>query len=191
MTSTNDYMFNNLGRIGADTVDNTQRNLANTRYANYMLDNQFSAVNSAAHVNFATQQPSVNFRGTGGGVGVPGNAIDYDSTLLIKTDQERAFERLQLNQRPFATVPYLGRGSVNPTLESQLLVGEYMSDKKSDKTIMDKAFINYTDYPLMDDVKARVTNPAYSVEEAALNGWTRGGASSRDMANDRVVSTNR
>ena len=56
---------------------------------------------------------------------------------------------------------------------------------------MDKGFINYNDYPLMDDVKERITNPAYSVEEAALNGWTRGGASSRDMANDRSISTNR
>lgn len=191
MTTMNDFMFNNLGRIGADTVDNTQRNLANTRYSNYMLENQFSAMNSAAHVDFATQQPSVNFRGTAGGAGVPGSAIDYDSMLLIKSDQERAFERLQLNQRPFLTVPYLGRGSVNPVLESQLMIGEYIGEKKSDKTIMDKAFINYSDYPLMDDVKSRVTNPAFSVEEAALNGWTRGGASSRDMANDRVVSTNR
>jgi hypothetical protein len=191
MTTTNDYMFNNLGRIGADTVDNTQRNLANTRYANYMLNDQFSTLNSTTHINFATQQPSINFRGTGGGAGVPGIAIDYDSLLTIKTDQERAFERLQLNQRPFMTIPYLGRGSVNPVLESQMLIGEYIGEKKSDKTIMDKGFINYNDYPLMDDVKERITNPAYSVEEAALNGWTRGGASSRDMANDRSISTNR
>jgi hypothetical protein len=191
MTTTNDYIFNNLGRIGADTVDNTQRNLANSRYANYMLNDQFSALNSTTHINFATQQPSINFRGTGGGAGVPGIAIDYDSMLTIKTDQERSFERLQLNQRPFMTIPYLGRGSVNPVLESQMLIGEYIGEKKSDKTIMDKSFINYSDYPLMDDVKERITNPAYSVEEAALNGWTRGGASSRDMANDRAISTNR
>jgi len=191
MTTTVDFMFNNLGRIGADPVDNSQRNLANTRYTNYMLDNQFSAMNSSAHVNFATQQPSVNFRGTAGGVGVPGSVIDNDSKLLIKSDQERAFERLQLNESPFLTVPYLGRGSVNPTLESQLMIGEFMGDKKSANTIMDKAYINYSDYPLMDDVKDRVTNPKFSVEEAALNGWTRGGASSRDMANDRTVMTNR
>jgi hypothetical protein len=180
MTTTSDFFFNNLGRIGADNTDNTQRNLANARYANYMLDTLNIGKMANSHVDFATQQPAVNFRGQGGGVGIPGSAIDYDSMLLIKNDQERAFEPVQLIQRPFATVPYLGRGSANPVLESQLQQGEAVSDKKSLATVMDKPFIDYKTYPLMDDMKERVTNPAYSVEEAALNGWTRGGASTRE-----------
>ena len=180
MATMSDFLFNNLGRIGADNTDNTQRNLANTRYANYMLDNLNTGIPSQNHVDFATQQPNINFSGTGGGVGIPGMSIDYESSLVIKNDQERSFEPIQLIQRPFATVPYLGRGSADPVLEAQLMQGEAVSDKKSMTTVMDKPFIDYNTYPLMDEVKSRVTNPAFSVEEAALNGWTRGGVSSRD-----------
>ena len=181
MTTISDFFFNNLGRIGSDNVDNTQRNLANSRYANYMLEPPSSEVLSDTHIAFATQQPTINFRGSGGGVGIPGGVIDYDSMLLIKSDQQRAFEPLQLIQRPFATVPYLGKGSVDPVLEAQLMQGQAVSDRKSLGTVMDKPYIDYNSYPLMSDVKERVTNPVYSVEESALNGWTRGGASTRDM----------
>jgi hypothetical protein len=181
MTSISDFLFNNLGRIGADNVDNTQRNLANTRYANYILEPPSNATLSDSHLMFATQQPKINFRGGGGGVGIPGGVIDNDSLLLIKSEQQRAFEPLQLIQRPFATVPYLGKGSVDPVLESQLLQGQAVSDRKSLATVMDKPYIDYDSYPLMSDVKDRVTNPAYSVEESALSGWTRGGAPTREM----------
>ena len=188
MISISDYSFYNKDRIGADDVDETQRNLANTRYSSYMLDNYLSPVTAGNHVDFATRMQNVNFRGNAGGAGIPGNIIDYDSMLLIKNDQERAFEKLQLNQRLFLTVPYLGRGSANPDVESKLQQGESVSDKKSLATVMDKAYIDYNSYPLEDRVKSRVTNPAFSVEEVALDGWVRGGIPSRDMANDSGYS---
>ena len=181
MTTISDFLFNNLGRIGSENVDNTQRNLANSRYANYMLEPPNNATLSDSHIMFATQQPKMNFRGSGGGVGIPGGVIDYDSLLLIKTDQQRSFEPLQLIQRPFATVPYLGKGSVDPILEAQLMQGQSVSDRKSLTTVMDKPYIDYNSYPLMNDVKERVTNPAFSVEESALSGWTRGGVPTREM----------
>ena len=185
MITLSDYSFYNKDRIGADIADETQRNLANTRYSTYILNNYWDG-SVSNHVDFATQMQSVNFRGNGGGAGIPGRVIDYDSILLIKGDQERAFEKLQLNQRPFATVPYLGRGSANPDLESQLLQGECVGDKKSLTTVMDKAYIDYNQYPLLDEAKGRVTNPSYSVEEAALAGWVRGGLPSRELSNDAV-----
>jgi len=177
MTSISDFLFNNLGRIGSENVDNTQRNLANSRYANYMLQppNTTSADN---HVMFATQQPKINFRRGGDGVGIPAGVVDYDSLLLIKANQVRTFEPLQLVQRPFATIPYLGKGSVDPVLESQLMQGQMVSDRKSLAPVTDKPYI---DYPMMDDVRERVTNPVFSVEESALSGWTRGGVPTREM----------
>ena len=161
-------MFNNMGRIG---VDGSQRNISNTRYADYTVDRLFG---EDAHVQFATSAPTINFRGTLGGL--PGSAIDVDSLLMIKADQQRAFEKLQLIQRPFATVPYLGRGAIDPALESQLRNGESASERKSVSTVSEKT---YVEYPIMDSVRDRVTNPTYSVEESALDGWVRGGQASR------------
>jgi hypothetical protein len=172
MTST---VFNLMDRLG---VDSSRRNESNTKYASYVLNNEFGSSSSDEHVRFATLNPTINFRGTVGGL--PGSAVDYDSLLLIKADQERAFEKLQLHQRPFLTVPYLGRGATDPVMESRLQQGEVVTDKKSVSTIMDKPYTDQKDFPMMDSLKGRVTNAAFSVEEAALNGWVRGGQSSRE-----------
>jgi len=179
-----DYSFFNNGRIGLDNVDNTQRNMENTRYSNYMLSNYFAEPAENGHVNFATQQPNVMFSGVSNGRGLIGGLVDMDTNLLLKTEQERSLEKLSLNQRPFITVPYLGRGSCDPLLESQLLQGENSQDKKSVSTIMTKSFMNYTMYPLDDEMKNRVTDTRNTIEESALEGWVRGGVQTRELAQD-------
>ena len=180
-----DYTFNNLGRIGSDTTDNTQRNLQNTRVANYMLSQFFSESITDSDVKFATQQPTMVLNGMANGNGLSGNLIDYDSLLMIKTEQERPLERIMLMPRPFTTVPYLGRGSCNPDLESQLLQGDSVSDKKSVSTIMDKSFMGYTLYPVDAEMDKKSKDSSHLVEEAALDGWTRGGVPTRDVADSK------
>ena len=184
------YTFNNTGRIGSDATDNTQQNVYNTRFANYTLSNYFSESVSGAHVAFATSQPSVMFTGSNGGSSVGGAVIDVNSMLLLKTEKERSLEKLSLIQRPFLTVPYLGKGSSDPTLESQLQQGELSSDKKSTSTVMEQSFMNYSLYPTDDKMKERVNNPAYSVEESALDGWVRGGMTTREMSTDKSLAKN-
>ena len=160
--------FNLIDRLG---FDNSVRNESNSKYANYVLDNQFSSSLSDDHVRFATNAPTINFRSTLGGL--PPSAVDYDSLLIIKTEQQRAYEKLQLVQRPFLTVPYLGKGSADPVLESRLMQGEWASCKMATTD-------GQIDYPMLSNVKDRVANPAFSVEEVAMNGWIRGGKTSRE-----------
>jgi hypothetical protein len=90
-------------------------------------------------------------------------------------------EKLDIYSRPFATVPYLGRGSCNPDVESQLLQGETVSDRKSVATIMNQSFMPYTMYPSDDYMTEHVRDPTFTVEEAALAGWVRGGSDSRNQ----------
>ena len=145
---------------------------------------------STSHVNFATNQPAVMFSGIARGTGLIGSAVEAESILKLKTEQDHAVEKLQLFQRPFATVPYLGRGSCDPTIESQLLLGEMVSDKKSASTIMDKSFAKYALYPTDKKMEDRVTNAANNVEEAALDGWVRGGMTTREMSNNDIMKKN-
>lgn len=182
MASTYKTTFNNMGRIGTDKTDNTQRNISNEKYSSHVLENSFSKSTSDTHVRFATSNLGISFKNSLGGL--PGSAVDNDSLLSIKKESERHFEKLQLHQRPFLTVPYLGRGPLDADVESKLMQGESVSTKKSDSTVMDKPYINYEEYPLMDNVKTRINNPANSIEELALEGWTRGGVPTRDMEND-------
>lgn len=179
MSLMSNYTFNNNDRIGLDITDRTQRTLQNTRFGNYSLANFYNESTSDSHVKFATNQPSMNFNAVNGGSSVSAGVIDVESLLHIKNEQERSLEKLQLMQRPFLTVPYLGRGSCDPALESQLQQGEIVSDKKSVSTIMDKSFMNYSLYPTDDKMQDHVKNAA--VEDSALNGWVRGGAATRDL----------
>ena len=175
-----DYMFNNTGRIGADRTDNTQKTLQNTRFANHMLSSYFNETISSDNIDFASQQPTMMVSGLARGDGLNGKIVDYDSMLLIKTTQDRPLEKLQLMQRPYVTVPYLGRGSCNPDTESQLLQGEGNWDKKSVSTVMDKSFMPYSMYILDNDMETHVKNQ--KVEESALEGWVRGGINSRELS---------
>jgi len=169
-----------MGHLGNDAVDETQRNLSNTRFATWSLSNYFSQTTSDSHVLFATQMPTVNYNGTFLGAGINASLVDVDSHLSLNKEDERPLEKLSLIERPFLTVPYLGRGSCDPALESQLQQGEIVSDKKSVSTIMDKSFSNYSLYPLDSKMEHHVN----SAEEAALNGWVRGGMLTRNMSAD-------
>ena len=190
MASLNLYTSNNGDRIGSDSTDQTQNNLSNTKFANHMLTDHFSKVTSNEHVNFAVAQPTLSFNGLTNGNGLTGHLVDDESNLLLKTEQERALEKLQLFQRPFHTVPYLGRGSVDPGLESQLQQGELAGDKKSVSTIMEKSFADYSLYPTDDKMEDRVKDPSHTVEEVALDGWVRGGAATREMSLDEAMKQN-
>jgi hypothetical protein len=184
MSSTLDYNFNNMGRISLDSTDQSQKNIYNTRFANYTLSSYFSNVASDNHVNFATEQPTTLFSGMVNGHGLSGQSVDNESNIFFSMENERPIEKLMLFPRPFLTVPYLGKGSCDPALESQLQQGEIVHDKKSVSTIMEKSFSDYSLYPTNSDMKSRVEDPAKNVEESALNGWIRGGMSTRDMSND-------
>lgn len=178
MSSLHSYVFNNISGLKSDMTDRTQQNLQNTKFGSYTVSNYFSDSTSNAQLQFATSNPGLMF----GNSGISSGVIDYESVLLQKSENARSLEKLSLSQRPFATVPYLGRGMGDPTLEAQLQQGEMIADKKSVSTIMDKSFIDYSQYPLRDDLKSYIGNPSNSIEEIALNGWTRGGASARELS---------
>ncbi len=170
------YAFNNMGRIGNDSSDQSQKTVQNNQFLNTMLTNHFSGQVSDNHIQFATSHHGVLVNGVNGGSGINGSVVDAESSLLMKVGQERPYEKLVLQERPFLTVPYLGKGSVDPTLESQLMQGETIRGKKSVCTVMERNFNNIADYPLDDRKRAN----ANTVEEMALDGWTRGGKSTRE-----------
>ena len=190
MATMSNFMFNNLGQITADATDKSQHNLQNVRFANYQLSSYFSETLSNSHIQFATSQLGMMVDGSIGAAGISPAIIDKDSQLIINKQQERSLEKLNLSQRPFLTVPYLGRGSCDPSLESQLQQGENVSDKKSVSTIMNKSFMGYTLYPTDSNMDNHVNNPAFTVEESALGGWVRGGSSTRDIYTDANFSKN-
>ena len=182
MTSSHDYNFHNLSRIGDDNCATSQRNIQNVESSNYMLENFFSADCTMRNgLNLALSQPNINFTG-GHQVGAGGCNVDHNSALLIDQGWNRPKCRISLYQRPFATVPYLGRGECNPDLESQLQQGDLQSNRKSVTNTTEYSHIPYSTTPLVPSLAKTITNSTNLVEADAQEGWVRGGLPTRDMA---------
>lgn len=187
MSTLNSYLFNNISGLRSDMTDQSQQNIQNTRFGAYTVSNYFSGNPSDAQVKFASSQPGLY---VSDGLGVAPSVIDVESRLFSPIIDRSVDGKVQLFQRPFATVPYLGRGSGDPTLESKLQQGEIVSDKKSVATISELSYIDYSNYPMMDSLKEKIGNPANSVQELAMDGWVRGGISAREMVANQSFSNN-
>jgi hypothetical protein len=185
MAYVSNYTFDNISRIGNDNCCIDQRTIQNASYANYHLQNYFASDCSMKKpIELATTQPGIFYNG-GYNVGAGGCNIDSSSQLLIGSVQTHPRCHIDLFQRPFATVPYLGRGSVNPVVESQVQQGELGVNKRSVNNLSEKSYIKYSNTPLLPSVKERLNNPAYSVEGVASSGWIRGGIPSRELTRDK------
>ncbi len=184
MSNVSNYIFDNMSRIGLDESCKSQTDIQNIGYANYMLQNYYvSDCTMQKPIDLATSQPGIMYTG-GYNVGAGGCNIEDSSKLQIGTIQTHPRCRIDLFHRPFATVPFLGRGSVNPVIEAQIQQGESLVNKRSVNNLSEKSYIKYHQTPLLSSVKDRVTNPANSVEGVAAAGWIRGGVPSRELNRD-------
>jgi hypothetical protein len=184
MANVSGYTFNNMGRIGLDDCNKSQTDIQNVASCNYSTQNFFAADCSMKNpINLATMQPGIMYNG-GFNVGAGGCNIDDSSQLQIGTIQTHPRSHIDLFQRPFATVPFLGRGSVNPVMESQIQQGEQMVNKRSVNNLSEKSYIKYHQTPLLPAVQQTISNPANQIESVASNGWVRGGVPSRELTRD-------
>ena len=189
MAHSKDYNFNPLSRIGDDSCDISQRNVQNVSQANYLLTNFFSAdCGMQRPIEFATSQPNIFYKG-GNQVGAGGCNVDTNSELLIGTINTHPKCRISLYERPFKTVPFLGRGSSNPVLESHIQQGDLVNNKKSVNTTTEQSYMEYSNYPLIPSIQNTITNPANLVEGVAADGWIRGGVPSRELQKDQDYLT--
>jgi len=186
MASVYNYNFDNLTRIGNDTCGITAREAQNSAVGSYNTTNFFlKECGMKKPIAFATQQPSMFYNGGFGPCGAGGCNITSDSKLKIGSIQTHPKCKISLQQRPFSTVPYLGRGPARPVLESRLQQGAMINDTKSCKTITETSFGNYTQTPLLATLQATIQNPHNLVEGVAADGWIRGGLPSRELTRDQ------
>lgn len=184
MANVSDYIFSNMSRIGNDNCDLSQRNLQSTKKADYLLKNYGTEdCLMKKPIDLALTQPSINYSGSKS-MALEGCNVDTSSSLLIGTVQTNPRCRISLQERPYLTVPYLGRGSGNPTLESRLVQGEQFSCRKSIDPSTERSYIPLSHPELIPSIASTITNPANLVEGVAADGWIRGGLPSRELTKD-------
>jgi hypothetical protein len=184
MANVSGYTFDNMSRIGLDQCNLSQTDIQNVASCNYTTQNFFASDCSMKNpISLATTQPGIMYNG-GYNSGAGGCNIDTSSKLQIGTIQTHPKSRIDLFQRPFATVPFLGRGSVNPIMESQIQQGEQLVNKRSVNNLSEKSYIKYHQTPLLPAVQERLNNSANKIENDASEGWIRGGVPSRELTRD-------
>jgi len=182
MATYSGYTFNNLSKIGLDQCNISQTDIQNVASCNYSTQNYFASDCTMKNVReLATTQPGIMYNG-GFNSGAGGCNIDTSSMLQIGTIQTHPKSRIDLFQRPFATVPFLGRGSVNPVMEAQIQQGEQLVNKRSVNNLSEKSYIKYHQTPLLPAVKERMNTS--KIETDASEGWIRGGVPSRELTRD-------
>jgi hypothetical protein len=184
MATYSGYTFDNMSRIGLDCCNISQTDIQNVVACNYLTQNYFASDCSMKNpIALATTQPGIMYNG-GFNSGAGGCNIDNSSKLLIGSIQTHPKCHIDLFQRPFATVPFLGRGSVNPVIESQIQQGEQIVNKRSVNQLSEKSYIKYHQTPLLPVIQEKINNPANKIENIASDGWIRGGVPSRDLTRD-------
>ena len=172
------YTFFASDRIGNDDPSKTQDEIQSANYLGLASGNPFATdySNEQSQINFALAHPGMVPVGVRG-AGVGSEHVRDESSLIIDSTQGRNLSRLSLMQRQFATVPFLGRGSVDPVLESQILQGDSMKDKKSATPSLD-TFSKYELHPESQEFTNEMQKKP--IQETALKA-PRGGASTRDV----------
>jgi hypothetical protein len=132
----------------------------------------------------AYQQPAVPPAAAGYGWSAQG--IDVDSVLrnhAIQSNSPHCPLRGRTQARPFATVPYMGRGRGDAPLETKLQYAPVMRQGKACGTIMED-FLSQQFTPQIPYVAANVQNPVHLIPEVAAKGWVWGGVPSRQWVRD-------
>ena len=172
------YTFDNLSRIGNDSCSLDQRNIQNNSASNYVVENYYPYCPMTNAIDFATKQPNINYTGSHQ-VGINGCNITENSELRY-TKVSKPACKINLQERPYLTVPYLGRGKVDPVLERQIRAGDKELNKKSLNPSTEYNLSEKHNYPLIDELRNNINDPSNYIEESADNNWIRGGMSSRE-----------
>jgi hypothetical protein len=176
-----------MTHINNDTTYITQNMIQNTNMCNYRLQNHFNTdCTMKTQIDLATSQPGIMYQG-GKGLANGGCNVDENSKLTIGMIQETDRYRLHLRQRPYLTVPYIGKGSVDPVVELDLRKGISILNRKTTTNFSEKSYIHYQQTPLLPEMSQTI----YNAENRLLDdGWIRGGVSTRDIERDSKYHTN-
>lgn len=177
------YNFNNNDRIGFDSCIDDQRSIQDRKASNYLLENYYPYCPMSSAIDFATSQPNVFYNGSNP-VGINGCNVNENSELLYNKISKPAC-KLTLEPRLFLTVPYLGRGAGNVSVEDELRQGKTIINKKSVNNLSEVSYQNYSNYPLIDEIQNKITDAKYLVEGVADKNWIRGGLPSREIARNQ------
>jgi len=175
MSQVVDFTFNKLSRIGQDDSTYTQEHVMNTNIANYNIYNPFSN-KCLGGLDLAVKQPNVFVNKSTHQIGPLGCNFS-DSTILRKSVLTNQNIKLNLHERPYKSVPFLGKGNVDVYSENKLRLGDTLKEKKSVSKFNEQSHVDLDNYPLTNELKEKLNKSKIETDIDPL--WLRGGTDTR------------
>ena len=112
-------------------------------------------------------------------------ACVVDDSSKLRIGLQRRFPKCnqQLFERPYKTVPYMGKGYLKVDEDSELKFAEDTKIKKSSNTLSGISIGNYFT-PLLGYLSENVQNPIHLIQESVDPSWVRSGVPSRNLVTD-------
>lgn len=132
------------GRIGQDQTTETLHSMLNKSYSDYHLENYLVPTENNSFLNHVNLQKKGSLQ-----VGHLGSNVDSYSEL-IKSSNTTNNVKINLQQRSYLSVPYLGKGNNDISIENHLLHGETFREKKSKLKNTEIPYFNVRDFPVHD-----------------------------------------
>jgi hypothetical protein len=174
-----DFVINSFTRARDDGCEVMQQYQDSTGPGNYFVTNLTPSQEKVQ----TTELPNPTLLGREG-FGYNNKQIDQDSKLRTNPVQEGRLRcPLHIQSRPFATVPYMGRGRLNADVESGLIYSEFARVERPCGTVTE-TFFDGQFVPLVPHLAKHIQNPANLIPEVASSGWVRSGIPSRQYIRD-------
>ncbi len=174
-----DFVINTFTRTWDDSCEVAQQIQDSVGPGSYQTRNLVPAQQSAMNVEL----PNPTLLGREG-FGLNNRQVDDDSKLRTNQVQEgRQKCPLHVQSRPFVTVPYMGRGRLNPDVESGLIYSEFARVERPCGTVTE-TFLDGQFVPLVPHLAKHIQNPSNLIPEDAASGWLRSGIPSRQFVRD-------
>ena len=154
------YNFDNMTNVNNDKLYVTQKSMQDNNIYERNMQNFFSRDTYMANpISMAISQPGVQFKG-GYNVSHDGQNIDVSSKLSLGSMSEMNNGPISLTPRPFLSVPYLGRGTVDPNIEMEMKKGLQYSNKKTNINASENSTIHMKYTPLLQEIESQLSNPS-------------------------------
>ena len=175
------FQIQQFTRVHDDPCDQMVQNKESAGPGSYQVTNLVPAASEA--YGLAYDQPAVP---ASPGYGWSASAVNVDSVLrnhAVQTNSPHCPIRGRVQDRPFVSVPYMGRGRGEAELEAKLQQATFVRQGKDCGTISDSFYENQFT-PLIPYVARNVQNPVHLIPEVASVGWVRAGVPSRQWVRD-------
>ena len=180
----NKFNIQQLTRLREDSCYKKVRNDTSMAPGNYKTDNYNDCNCEAIYTReLSLQQPSTFYRDGYGWTSTNGCNIDKDSKLRNARNLTNKREINQLFTRPYATVPYMGRGEGDVCTESKLRSAEDTSINRPCNNLAGIYIDRYI--PQLPCIRQEIQNPRNIIPEDTDKTWVRGGQPSRQIIRNK------